>query len=152
VIVGCSGTVLDAVGCPGIESRTPRARHLSRGGSDLPFRRSSAPSSALDAEDAGAPQVRVTHPFHPWFGQPLEFVKRRRNWRQDLVYVLDPAGRLVTLPVQWTDLAPVDPFLVVAAGRCRFTVAGLLGLADLVRRLEQDDDDGRPATDQRITP
>jgi hypothetical protein len=79
-------------------------------------------------------------------------VKRRRNWRQDLVYVLDPAGRLVTLPVQWTDLAPVDPFLVVAAGRCRFTVAGLLGLADLVRRLEQDDDDGRPATDQRITP
>jgi len=78
-------------------------------------------------------------------------VKRRRIWRQDLVYVVDPAGRLVTLPVQWTDLAPVDPFLVVAAGRCRFTVAGLLGLADLVRRLERDDDEGPPATDKWIT-
>jgi Family of unknown function (DUF5372) len=93
----------------------------------------------------------VTHPFHPWSGQLLEFVKRRRIWRQDLVYVVDPAGRLVTLPVQWTDLAPVDPFLVVAAGRCRFTVAGLLGLADLVRRLERDDDEGPPATDKWIT-
>ena len=58
----------------------------------------------------------MVHPFHPWFGRDLEFVKRRRNWRADRVYVLDDAGELVSLPVEWTDLAPADPFVVVAAG------------------------------------
>jgi Family of unknown function (DUF5372) len=37
--------------------------------------------------------VRVTHPFHPWFGQELEFVKRLRTWRADRVFFFD--GRRV---------------------------------------------------------
>jgi hypothetical protein len=57
----------------------------------------------------------VVHPFHPWFGRDLEFVKRRRNWRADRVYVFDDAGELVSLPVEWTDLALADPCVVVAA-------------------------------------
>ena len=65
----------------------------------------------------------------------LEFVKRRRNWRADRVYVLDDAGELVSLPVEWTDLAPADPFVVVAAGRAPFRTADLLKLADEVARL-----------------
>jgi len=32
--------------------------------------------------------VRVTHPFHPLFDLELEFVKRRRNWRADRVYLV----------------------------------------------------------------
>jgi len=59
----------------------------------------------------------VVYPFHPWFGRDLEFVKRRRNWWADRVHVLDDAGALVSLPVEWTDLAPTDPFVAVAAGR-----------------------------------
>jgi len=77
----------------------------------------------------------VVHPFHPWSGRDLEFVKRRRNWRADRVYVLDDAGELVSLPVEWTDLAPADPFVVVAAGRAPFRTADLLKLADEVARL-----------------
>jgi hypothetical protein len=77
----------------------------------------------------------VVHPFHPWFGRDLEFVKRRRNWRADRVYVFDGAGELVSLPVEWTDLAPVDPFVVVAAGRAPFRTADLLELAGVVARL-----------------
>jgi hypothetical protein len=38
------------------------------------------------------------------------------------------------LPAGWTDVAVVDPFVVVAAGRCPFTVDGLLAVADLVDR------------------
>ena len=77
----------------------------------------------------------MTHPFHPLCGQEFEFVKRRRNWRQDRVYFCDAAGELVSLPAEWTDLVAVDPFVVVAAGRSPFHVTGLLELSDLVGRV-----------------
>ena len=77
----------------------------------------------------------MTHPFHPLFGQELEFVKRRRNWRQDRVYVYDGAGELVSLPAEWTDVVAPDAFVVVAAGRSPFHVAGLLELSELVERV-----------------
>jgi hypothetical protein len=80
-------------------------------------------------------KVRVTHRFHPLFGRELEFVKRRRNWDADRVYVYDERGELVSLPVEWTDVAPEDPFVVIAAGRCAFRVEDLLELAGLVGRL-----------------
>lgn len=81
--------------------------------------------------------MRVSHPFHPLFGQELEFVKRRRNWRQDRVYVYDRGGELVSLPAEWTDVVAPDAFVVVAAGRSPFHVAGLLELSELVARLSR---------------
>jgi hypothetical protein len=79
--------------------------------------------------------VRVTHPFHPLAGEELEFVKRRKNWRADRVYVFDAAGEVVSLPAEWTDVVAADPFVVVAAGRSPFHIAGLLELSELVERL-----------------
>jgi len=85
---------------------------------------------------SGGPRAGAcVHPFHPWFGRDLEFVKRRRNWRAGRVYVFGDAGELVSLPVEWTDLALADPFVVVAAGRAPFRTADLLKLADEVARL-----------------
>jgi Family of unknown function (DUF5372) len=80
-------------------------------------------------------RVRVTHPFHPWAGQEMEFVKRRNNWRADRVYVRDDADGLVSLPAEWTDAVPEDPFVVVAGGRAPFHLEGLLALAELVASL-----------------
>ena len=77
----------------------------------------------------------MTHPFHPLAGQRLEFVKRRKNWSADRVYVYDREGKLVTLPVEWTDVEVRDPFLVVAGGRSPFHITSLLELADLLERL-----------------
>jgi hypothetical protein len=65
----------------------------------------------------------------------LEFVKRRRNWDADRVYVYGDDGEMVSLPVEWTDVVAEDPFVVIAAGRCPFRVEDLLMLADLVDRL-----------------
>jgi hypothetical protein len=79
--------------------------------------------------------VRVTHPFHPLAGVEFEFVKRRKNWQADRVYLYDGTGELVVLPVEWTDAVAADPFVVVAAGRSPFHVDGLLELAELVARL-----------------
>ena len=77
----------------------------------------------------------MTHPFHPLAGQEFEFVKRRHNWRADRVYVRDDTGGLVSLPAEWTDAVPEDPFVVVARGRAPFDLEGLLALAELVASL-----------------
>ena len=77
----------------------------------------------------------MTHPFHPWAGQEFEFVKRRRNWRADRVYVRDGEGELVSLPADWTDAVAGDPFVVVAGGRAPFHLDGLVALAELVASL-----------------
>jgi hypothetical protein len=96
--------------------------------------------------------VRVTHPFHPLAGQALEFVKRRRNWRADQVYVYDAAGVLVALPAEWTDLVPADPFVVVAAGRSPFHVADLLELSELVAGRALERSPGARAAVKQTTP
>jgi len=48
--------------------------------------RSTELSITPEPGDLSPVTVRVTHPFHPRFGQELEFVKRLRNWRTDRVY------------------------------------------------------------------
>jgi len=80
----------------------------------------------------------VTHRFHPLSGRDFEFVVHRRNWGEDRVYCRDADGELFSLPAAWTDAAPVDPFVVIAAGRCPFTADGLLAVADLIDRLRSD--------------
>ena len=84
----------------------------------------------------------------------IEFVKRRRNWAADRVYVFDGDGELLSLPVEWTDLAAQDPFVVVAAGRSPFRTQDLLELAGLVQVLGQrrDGSDGQRTGVERITP
>jgi Family of unknown function (DUF5372) len=74
----------------------------------------------------------VTHRFHPLFGREFEFVVHRRNWGEDRVYCRAEDGGLFSLPAAWTDVVGEDPFVVAAAGRCPFSIEGLLGLAALV--------------------
>lgn len=99
------------------------------------------------ADLSAPPRVRATHPFHPWAGRELEFVKRRHNWRADRVYARDDEGELVSLPAEWTDGAPGDPFVIVAAGRAAFHLDGLVALAELVTALaaEVERDEQRSA-------
>ena len=62
----------------------------------------------------------------------------------------DENGRLFSLPAGWTDVAAADPFVVIAADRCPFTIDGLLAVADLVDRIRARRD-GDPAV-KTITP
>ena len=87
----------------------------------------------------------MTHRFHPLFGRDYEFVVHRHNWGEDRVHLHDENGQLFSLPAAWTDVAPVDPFVVVADGRCPFTTADLLALADLIDRLQ-----ARPKIDTTV--
>ncbi len=79
--------------------------------------------------------VRITHPFHPQFGQDIDFVERRHRWGEERVLYRDRHGHLVSLPARWTSVVAEDPFVVVAAGRSRFRVADLLELVELIGRL-----------------
>jgi hypothetical protein len=47
-------------------------------------------------------------------------------------------GRTRSLPVAWTDVAPVDPFVATAAGRAPFRLEDLLALAALLRDIGCD--------------
>jgi hypothetical protein len=53
-----------------------------------------------------------------------------------------PSGRTRSLPVGWTSVAAVDPFVTVAAGRTPFRLEDLLALTALLR-------DIRPPTRER---
>ncbi|MGH2860885.1 MAG: DUF5372 family protein [Solirubrobacteraceae bacterium] len=62
----------------------------------------------------------MTHPFHPLAGCGFEFVKRRKNWRADRVY-LDDGGQLVVLPAEWPDVVSADSSWWCRRGARRFT-------------------------------
>ena len=47
----------------------------------------------------------------------------------------DEDGRLFSVPAGWTDVAPVDPFGAIEAGRCLFTTGELLAVAEVIDRL-----------------
>jgi hypothetical protein len=94
--------------------------------------------------------VRVTHPFHPLAGRAFEFVEHRQNWGEDRVYLRDEDGELFSLLAGWTDAGGVDPFTVIADGRCPFTTDCLLALADLIGRLRGQP--GGERTVREITP
>jgi hypothetical protein len=83
-----------------------------------------------DSRDGGIQVFTVTHPFHPLKGQTFEVLAVRNNWGGDRVSYLDAAGRLRTLPVEWTDVHGPDPVVMLSAGRAFFR-------ADLLRQLRK---------------
>jgi Family of unknown function (DUF5372) len=77
----------------------------------------------------------VTHPFHPWRDREFAFVVARRTWGEDRVFFFDEEGVQRSLPRAWTDMADVDPFVALAAGRTLFRVEDLLALVELIAGL-----------------
>jgi len=75
------------------------------------------------------------HPFHPQFGQEIDYVVHRPHWGEERVFYRDRDGHLASLPARWTSLVPEDPVAVVAGGRAQFRVEDLITLAALVARL-----------------
>jgi uncharacterized protein DUF5372 len=74
----------------------------------------------------------VTHPFHPLAGLEFDVVVRKKNWAEDRVFYLGDDGQLRSLPADWTDVDPPDPFVAIAAGRSTFRVGDLVALASLL--------------------
>ena len=63
-------------------------------------------------------------------------MEHRQNWGESRVYFHNAEGRLVSLPAEWTDLFPLDPFVEISAGRAAFRVRDLLELSQLLRQVQ----------------
>ena len=92
----------------------------------------SAQANAPESGDA-ATTFRVTHPFHPLFGQTLDLLAQGREWGEERVYYRDENGRMRFLPAKWTNLAAPDPFVLAAAGRAFFRVEDLIRIHDRLK-------------------
>ena len=78
-------------------------------------------------------RFRITHPFHPLYPGEYDILEFRRDWGHDLVAFYDTQGKVVTIPIRWTDLeSEYDPFVVIAGVRSYFRVEDLLRLAELL--------------------
>jgi hypothetical protein len=92
-------------------------------------------TTTLDGPDEAA-TFTVTHPFHPLAGQHFTALMQRTAYGEPRVFYLDPATAQVrSLPLAWTDLAPPDPFRLVAGDRAFLRLTDLRALAMLVHAL-----------------
>jgi hypothetical protein len=62
----------------------------------------------------------------------LTIATRRQFFGDPRLVFYDDQGELASIPLAWTSLAPVDPFVALAAGRTPFRLADLLELAQFV--------------------
>jgi len=70
---------------------------------------------------------------------------RRTAYGEPRVFYLDPATAQVrALPLAWTDLAPPDPFRLVAADRALLRLTDLRTLAALLQALRAARSDRTP--------
>jgi len=88
--------------------------------------------------------VRVTHPFHPLYGQELACVGERYNRYGRRLLLRTDEVAVCSVPPQWTDLAAPDPEIVLGRGRALFRMADLLELARLVEEIRQHGSPVRP--------
>jgi hypothetical protein len=79
-----------------------------------------------------AGRFRITHPFHPRCGAEHELVTRKQNWGEERVFYYDLDGKLKSLMANVTDVAAVDAFNRISAGRSAFRVDDLLELRLLI--------------------
>lgn len=70
---------------------------------------------------------------------------RRMAYGEPRVFYIDPpTAQLHSLPLAWTDLAPPDPYRLVAAEHALLRLADLRALAALVRALHAAHDGRTP--------
>ena len=81
-----------------------------------------------------AGRFRIIHPFHPLRGAEYELVTRRLTWGEDRVFYYDLDGKLKSLMANVTDVAAVDAFDRVSAGRSAFRMDDLLDLRRFIDR------------------
>ncbi len=79
--------------------------------------------------------VSITHPFHPLRGQTFDVIGRSPHWGEDRVIYQAADGTLPTIAVSMTDMAPLDCFRDIAAGRAAFRMVDLQRLIGVLDRL-----------------
>jgi len=69
-------------------------------------------------------------------GHQFELVNQPSASDLDWLFFFDTSGAPCRVPISFTSLASLDPFVVLAAGRSHFRLEDLLKLAKLVEELK----------------
>ena len=91
--------------------------------------------STASHQDFNNQTFRIIHPFHPYNNIMFEIDSVKRIAYESRVFFFNTKGRKSSVPLQWTDIGPKDPFVVVSAGRSLFRVEDLLGLVRLIEEI-----------------
>ncbi len=78
---------------------------------------------------------KIIHPFHPLKGKQYNIVTIKQTWGIERVFYYDKSKKLKSLLINWTDLAPIDPFVAQSKGRSIFCLSDLLALDKFVDNL-----------------
>jgi len=81
-------------------------------------------------------KFRVIHPFHPLSEREFDIVDYTTAWGEGRVFFHDDENLLKSLPARWTSIAPINPYVQIAAGRCTLRLPELLELANLVKDIK----------------
>jgi hypothetical protein len=80
---------------------------------------------------------RITHPFHPLHNKKFEIYSIKKPHGESRVYFYNSESRIVSVPLNWTDIEPADPFVTISKGRALFRVEDLLRLTILINEIKQ---------------
>ena len=92
--------------------------------------------STASQQDFSNQTFRIVHPFHPYRNIEFEIDSVRQLPGECRVFFLNAKGRKSSVPLQWTDIGPEDPFITVSAGRAHFRVEDLLSLVRLIGEIK----------------
>ena len=85
----------------------------------------------------GIHKFRVTHPFHPLYGQEYEIIECKQIQARDRVFFNQKDGSKGSLPLAWCDLRPPDPYLDIEGKHSPFRVEDLLKLSDIIKEVRR---------------
>ena len=91
--------------------------------------------STTSQQDFNYQTFRIIHPFHPYRNIEFEIDSVKRIAYESRVFFFNTKGRKSSVPLDWTDIGPEDPFIAVSVGRSFFRVEDLLGLVRLIEEI-----------------
>jgi len=91
--------------------------------------------STASQQNFNSKTFRIIHQFHPYRNIEFEIDNIRQVPGECRVFFLNRMGRKSSVPLDWTDIGPKDPFVAVSAGRALFRVEDLLGLVRLIEEI-----------------
>ena len=96
-----------------------------------------ASHNALISSISGKSEFEITHPFHPDRGHRFAILHTRVAADITWLWYRDHQDTARQVKLDFTDLADLDDFVRVSAGRSSFHIDGLKELVDQVARLRR---------------
>ncbi|UCD77844.1 MAG: hypothetical protein JSW26_20885 [Desulfobacterales bacterium] len=110
-------------------------RFSAKSSSDIRIYRQPSHSTASH-QDFSNKAFRIIHPFHPYRNIEFEVDRVKRIAYESRILFFNKKGRRSSVPLDWTDMGAMDPFVAVSAGRALFRVEDLLGLVRLIEEIK----------------